>query len=471
MEPEIKRVNFFDGQFLKQEEFRDEQLYHRHMRQRLNYILFSGSGVLPASPGDLDFIDLNVPAKTFRIGAGMAVSRKDSTVEGLEIIRRDDSENFDLAVRGFGAGDVVWVTVHYQEDPLPIPPSLPGDLTPTRLNENAIVTLHASDPSGSNPANGEEYIILGAIDFNTMTVNDTQRMVTRIRPSLIGLSPAIGISPPSVTAGGPVTLTVTSSGGFDLSGVTAGDVTITPPAGISGSLGVSGNTSASFDLTFTLATSATSGTRTLSVTSGVTVSATFSVVAGLSLSHFDPVDEPAGVTSLDLIGTGFSPPVTVEFTSSGGGLTAPVPVPTANITPTRISIPMGDIPTDATVGPVQVVTSAGTIPTGDSPTVTPPPVMGALSDATRAVNNPLTISGGGRYFAGTVVAFPNNGIRGPGSPTPFPSGLFGESLSETMIVVAVPPDPAGGGSVVTGRVHVTTAGGTVQSATDLTINP
>ena len=44
MEPEIKRINHFDGLFLKEGEFQTEQLYHQHMRRRVHYVLFDKSG-------------------------------------------------------------------------------------------------------------------------------------------------------------------------------------------------------------------------------------------------------------------------------------------------------------------------------------------------------------------------------------------------------------------------------------------
>ena len=40
-EKEIKRMDWFDGLFLKEGEFKDLDYYHLHMRRRINYILFT----------------------------------------------------------------------------------------------------------------------------------------------------------------------------------------------------------------------------------------------------------------------------------------------------------------------------------------------------------------------------------------------------------------------------------------------
>lgn len=222
MEPEIRRVNFFDGQFLKQGEFQAEQLYHRHMRRRLNYMLFNGSGVVPATPEDLNFFAIDAVSRTVRVRAGMAISRKDDTREGLEIVLRQDSVVFDLGAAGIGAGQRAWFTVHYEELEVADPPS-EGDVdAPTRVDENAVVVMHPVDPSASSPANGEEYIVLGSIAFDDMSVDTSQRQVARISAAVVeGAGPApvpslVGITltalSSSISVGG--TLGVTATGQF-----------------------------------------------------------------------------------------------------------------------------------------------------------------------------------------------------------------------------------------------------------------
>src|SRR5262245_64987518 len=96
-EAEIKRVNFFDGQFLKEAEFNDLSDYMVHMRRRLLFVLFNLSGVIQAGGGDL-VVDVPSPAqKTIRVRAGMAIGKRPDLVEAKEIILRDDTQ-IDLTV-------------------------------------------------------------------------------------------------------------------------------------------------------------------------------------------------------------------------------------------------------------------------------------------------------------------------------------------------------------------------------------
>jgi hypothetical protein len=91
--------------------------------------------------------------------------------------------------------------------------------------------------------------------------------------------PLIGISPPAVAAGSSSTLTVTSSGCFDLSGVDLGQVSISPSDGIS-NMAVANQTATQLTLTFSLA-AGPAGTRTVTIrSSNATASASFAVSGG-----------------------------------------------------------------------------------------------------------------------------------------------------------------------------------------------
>lgn len=221
---EIKRINFFDGQFLTQSEFRAEQLYHMYMRRRLNYILFDGSGVVDlevgVDPTDLRLEPVNPPDdKTFRVTAGMAISRRADLLEGREIVRTRDQatgETFDLA-ETVGAGASAFVAVHYEET-LQEPQTSASPETETRLRERAVISLHGPNDLPDN----EQYILLGTIDFNNMSVDYTLRRTVRIRSSLIGgggTSPTIStISRP--ISGEPGTSMLVTITGTNLSGAT-----------------------------------------------------------------------------------------------------------------------------------------------------------------------------------------------------------------------------------------------------------
>jgi hypothetical protein len=55
-EIDIKRVNFFDGQYLQKEEFIDLSNYIVHMRRRLLFVMFRKSGVIQAEDDDLKVV-------------------------------------------------------------------------------------------------------------------------------------------------------------------------------------------------------------------------------------------------------------------------------------------------------------------------------------------------------------------------------------------------------------------------------
>lgn len=217
-EKEIKRMNFFDGQFLKEGEFIDEQYYHLHMRRRMNYILFENAGVINVNSDDLKFINIDNSNKTFRVKAGMAISRNDNDMEAKEIILRQDSPTQNLGDEGISSGQTAYVTIHYEDEAVKDPPS-EGDINKeTRVKEKAVITVHSSKPTG--PAlNGEEYILLGALDYDTMTEDYSDRQEAKIRASLLGVGPgptlvSISVQPASVTLNVGDTRTLTATGNF-----------------------------------------------------------------------------------------------------------------------------------------------------------------------------------------------------------------------------------------------------------------
>ena len=67
MEPLIQHVRFFNGQFLRQQEFREEQGYLNHMRRRLHYAMLT-DGVIEVTSADLTIVPINsrLPAQLIR---------------------------------------------------------------------------------------------------------------------------------------------------------------------------------------------------------------------------------------------------------------------------------------------------------------------------------------------------------------------------------------------------------------------
>lgn len=217
-EQDIKRINYFDGQFLKEGEFFDEQYYHVHMRRRMNFILFESSGVISVSADDLKFINIDNASKTFQVKAGMAISRKNDDMECKEIILRNDSPVKDLDSEGISAGQTAYVTIHYAEKKVNVPPS-EGDVDKeTRVIEEPEITVHSNLPPYVPAPNGEEYILLGTLDFDTMTEDYTERQEAKIRTSLLGAAPvslvSIEIDPVTASVQEGSTIQLTARGTF-----------------------------------------------------------------------------------------------------------------------------------------------------------------------------------------------------------------------------------------------------------------
>jgi len=467
-ENEIKRVNFFDGQFLKQGEFLDLDAYHLHMRRRWAFVMFDRSGVVQANPTELTIerVDPNdANNKNIRIKAGMAIGKQDDQAEAKEIVLRQD-QLIDLSAQLPGAlpTDIAIITVHYEEEPVANPPS-EGDVSGnTRIMEHARITVHKNQLSAPGT---EPFVRLGEVTFGTMALDNSQRQTAFLRASLfapVAQTPTITLTPNQATAGPaaiPVTINVVSSGGLNLSGATLANVAISPTADIS-LLSVSNPQANGLTINFTLAANATAGTKTITITMGtVSAQADFVVQAGavLALSSFSGVNEPNNDLLFKINGSGFLSPVAIEFSIGGGQFAPPITLSAQKVTSQQLTIPMSQIPVNATNGPVRVQSSGQTVTGGFD--VMPPPVIATIP-AQGQRQGTITITGS-RFFAGTTVTFGGNAVRGPNSPTPFPDAGLGESLAPGQIIVFIPSGAA------TGKVKVTTNGGTVQSAAALAV--
>jgi hypothetical protein len=110
------------------------------------------------------------------------------------------------------------------------------------------------------------------------------------------------------------------------------------------------------------------------------------------------------------------------------------------------------VPVGASSGPLRVTTSGGTAVSGSSFTVIPAPVIDSFSPAIGGVGTVVSVSG--NYFGGaTSVSF--NGK----------ASTFSVNAAGTLITATVPA------AATTGRIVVTTAGGTATSATNFTVAP
>ena len=358
-EVEIKRTNFFDGQFLKEGEFKDMDLYHVHMRRRWAFVMFNQSGVVQAGASDLTVHVPNPANKILLVRAGMAIGKNPNDVEAKEVVLRNDTPPIDLTATSvevptpITAGQTGFVTVHYLEQPVPNPPS-EGDVAGnTRVLEHARITVHNAVPPPSAP-NGEPYIRLGDVTFNSMAVSTANRQQAFFNAALLATPPQITVSPGTVPATGTAVLTVTSSGGLNLSGATNASVVIAPNTGITHA--VSGQTATSLTLTLTLSGAGT-GLHNITITTNATASTTFSVAAVIPAPTL-------GVVPFSMVkgnpttipGNNFIAPVTVTFNNGGAVVTSFTSQSNTQVT--------FIVPPAAASGTVTLTAAGGSVTTG-----------------------------------------------------------------------------------------------------------
>lgn len=102
MAEDVKRVHYFDHQFLHEKDFTDEQAYHIRLRREHNRRLHTW-GIVHGL--DLSFV---IGAALVTVGAGMAIDE-----EGQEIVLAGATETIDLS--NF-AGGTAFVTIAYHQE-------------------------------------------------------------------------------------------------------------------------------------------------------------------------------------------------------------------------------------------------------------------------------------------------------------------------------------------------------------------
>jgi hypothetical protein len=135
-----------------------------------------------------------------------------------------------------------------------------GNATPTR----AVLSLSIANCTQPVP--------------RTLTIRDQNVTASTVFPlAAVQQTPRLGLTPVRVTISSTPTLRVTSTGCFDLSGITPAQVTISPVNGIS-NVTVGGRSATSLDLTFSVASDAPTGNRRLIINNGTSVAADFAIV-------------------------------------------------------------------------------------------------------------------------------------------------------------------------------------------------
>jgi hypothetical protein len=322
MEPQIRHVRFFNGQFLRQDEFNEEQGYANHMRRRLNYTLFE-DGVVEVTPTDLTIAPVTpgtATDKRVRVRRGIAIGANEDVLEGREVILREDSGIVDLAAT-FAAGDMVWATVNYLRTPT-VPVAVGSGTQNSRYEESAEIRFHAADPTGTLTADQDPLIVIGTIPFDSMEPSATGRQVARLRASLLPSAASISVSPSNVSANTTVTMTITSSGGYDLSGLTPAMVSFSDATNLVLPVQIIGTpTASSAVVRFQIQAGAAAGTRQINVNNGsgpesddFTINA-FVPAPTVTVGTFPASIAPNGLIVID--GTNFIAPVRVRYNVNG----------------------------------------------------------------------------------------------------------------------------------------------------------
>jgi|GEM_PF-569140 len=218
-------------------------------------------------------------------------------------------------------------------------------------------------------------------------------------------------------------------------------------SGVTASI-ASGTTPTSTTIVVIVPSGALTGRITVATSGGTaTSSANFTINNAPDIDSFNPAAAKVG-DSVTIDGRNFAG-VASANTVRFNGVTATV----LSATTTRL---VARVPTGATTGPITVTTSTGTGTSKTNFTVIPAPVITSFSPGSGPVNSIVTINGQGLNFKldstdpSPVVRF--NGIQ---------ANI--DSSSATQLRVRVPID------ATTGRITVTTAGGTAVSSADFVV--
>lgn len=240
-------------------------------------------------------------------------------------------------------------------------------------------------------------------------------------PTITSFAPTSGI------AGDAVTIS-----GMNLSGATAVRFN-----GTTATFSVTGSTS----VTTSVPAGATTGKITVTTSSGTAASASdFTISTNApSISNFTPTSGLVGA-SVTITGTKFTGATAVKFNGT-----------TATMTVNSDTQITAVVPTGATTGKITVTTSNGTATSAANFTVTPPaPTITGFNPTSGAPATPVTLTGA-NFTGASSVQF--NGVAA--SFTVVNAG----QISTTVPAAAT-----------SGKITVTTAGGTATSAADFTVN-
>jgi hypothetical protein len=202
----VKRLNYFNGQFLREEDFRDEQSYHRGMRQLHNQSLHT-YGIT----GGLKLSFLS-GATQVTVGQGSAIDG-----QGRELVLPNDFPTQDLS--GFAGPSTLFVTIAYAENKTN-EKSEGGVTDKTRVEELPTINVAAAAPADASLA-----LILGRVTIDSKGVvqsidngtgANTRRTAGAVGGDLNVVS--LTLADPGVASAQWPRFTATTAGRVDLAG-------------------------------------------------------------------------------------------------------------------------------------------------------------------------------------------------------------------------------------------------------------
>ena len=284
---------------------------------------------------------------------------------------------------------------------------------------------------GASITNNGRYVAFSS-DASNLVAGDTN-YVTDIflqdRDGVVGAPTVTGFTPTSGPVGTSVTITGTA-----FTGATAVKFNgVSQPA-----FTVNG---AGTQITAAVPSGATTGKIAVTAPGGTATSAAdFTVtIAAPTITGFTPTSGPVG-TSVTITGTNFTGATAVKFNG--------VSQPTFTVnSATQI---VAAVPSGATTGKISVTTPGGTANSANNFTVAAAPTITGFTPTSGPVGTSVTITGTA-FTGATAVKF--NGVNQPSFTV----------SSATQIIAAVPS------GATTGKIAVTTPGGTANSAADFTV--
>src|SRR6266571_876175 len=208
----VKRLNYFNGEFLRKNDFNDEQSYHiQHQRDHARLLH------TPGIAEGLDFATLPLDATAVTVNSGVAYDK-----HGQRIVLPD---NTTLELKDIAADQAVYITIAYHEldtDPTD-ETGVPGK---TRWTEAPLIETPTTAPSDTG-----EKIVLAQIQRTGTVITGIDKSARRVAGVQGGDLEvrSLTLTSESIASGGWVQAQLGASGRADLGGSlrVTGDLVVT----------------------------------------------------------------------------------------------------------------------------------------------------------------------------------------------------------------------------------------------------